>query len=63
MCDDYAAACSELKAQSKSREISGTLFQRIQAQMCLQPYHSYTNRKAGREIKKIQFNADSSRRL
>jgi hypothetical protein len=41
-----------LQAQSKSREISGTLFQRIKSQICLQPYHGYTNLKAGREIVK-----------
>jgi hypothetical protein len=38
-----------LQAQSKSREISGTLLRRIKSQMCLQPYHGDTNRKAGRE--------------
>jgi hypothetical protein len=36
-----------LQAQSKSREISGTLFQRIKSQMCLQPCHGYTNLKQG----------------
>jgi len=46
MCVAYAAASDVLQAQSDS-EISGTLFQRIESQMCLQPYHAYTNLKQG----------------
>jgi hypothetical protein len=46
MCVDYEAASDVLQAQSDSG-ISGTLFQRIKSQMCLQPYHAYTNLKQG----------------
>jgi hypothetical protein len=49
MCVDYEAASDVLQAQSDS-EISGTLFQRIKSQICLQPYHAYSILKVGREI-------------
>jgi hypothetical protein len=56
MCVDYKAARSELQAQSKSREISGTLFQRIKSQIGLQPYHGYTNLKqGGKSLKKNKY--------
>jgi hypothetical protein len=52
MCVDYVAASDVLQARSDSG-ISGTLVQRIKSQMCLQPYHAYTNRKQGGEQNKF----------
>jgi len=46
MCVAYEAASDVLQTRSDS-EISGTLFQRIKSQMCLQPYHAYSNLKQG----------------
>ncbi|MGP8004602.1 MAG: hypothetical protein ACLPSL_12495 [Smithella sp.] len=46
MCVAYEAASDVLQAQSDSG-ISGTLFQRIKSQICLQPYHVYPNLKQG----------------
>ncbi|MGP8015459.1 MAG: hypothetical protein ACLPP9_13770 [Smithella sp.] len=45
-CVAYEAASDVLQAQSDSG-ISGTLIQRIESQMWVQPYHVYTNLKQG----------------